>query len=581
MSKKFISRDALALLNLLNRISNLLRSWAPTIFLTLAAKHYLYAADLSPTCITYPVASNISALPLIQSKNGVLYTEIGMYTSTDADNLEHFCYVTPDNLQSPVLRINPGDNLQIAFSNNLPNSNQTDMHVSNPFKVCGSAMMQADSTNLHYHGTDIKPVCHQDGAVYTLINHGALFLYNIKFPQNHFPGIYPYHAHVHGTAEKAVLGGASGAVIVEGIENYQPAVVDLPEKIFIVRDQLVVSNISDAITPAKDVSINYIPVLYPDYIPAVFPIKPREKQFWRVLNAAADTILNIQMQYDAITQPLEVVSIDSVPFENQKTKKLYNIQLGPMARAEFIITGPSSEVKDARFVTLNVDTGPDGDNDPFRPLLQLVADPDAPSGNRMPKASSQFIKNLNTASSLLAAKANAARDLYFSQDLADPNDPTSDEQYFITVQGQTPKLFETNDPAAIVTVQGSVEDWVIENRAAEAHVFHIHQLHFVPLEENGAALAPERKILMDTIVIPAYLGTGAYPRVKLRMDFRSPNIVGDFVYHCHILEHEDEGMMAKITVLAAPAQNRATSARGSLPLLPFVIAGAWLLGSGL
>jgi FtsP/CotA-like multicopper oxidase with cupredoxin domain len=41
----------------------------------------------------------------------------------------------------------------------------------------------------------------------------------------------------------------------------------------------------------------------------------------------------------------------------------------------------------------------------------------------------------------------------------------------------------------------------------------------------------------------------AYPSVRLRMDFRDPNIVGTFVYHCHVLEHEDGGMMGKITVV--------------------------------
>ena len=51
--------------------------------------------------------------------------------------------------------------------------------------------------------------------------------------------------------------------------------------------------------------------------------------------------------------------------------------------------------------------------------------------------------------------------------------------------------------------------------------------------------------LQDTIQIPNWAGTGPYPSVTLRMDFRDPNIAGTFVYHCHILDHEDGGMMAE------------------------------------
>ena len=54
--------------------------------------------------------------------------------------------------------------------------------------------------------------------------------------------------------------------------------------------------------------------------------------------------------------------------------------------------------------------------------------------------------------------------------------------------------------------------------------------------------------LRDTIDVPYWSGDGPYHSVKLRMDFRDPNIAGSFVYHCHILDHEDGGMMATIVV---------------------------------
>src|SRR6185312_11885720 len=99
--------------------------------------------------------------------------------------------------------------------------------------------------------------------------------------------------------------------------------------------------------------------------------------------------------------------------------------------------------------------------------------------------------------------------------------------------------------------QGTTEDWTIENRSAENHEFHIHQIHFLLIGRNGKKVSREEKQMLDTVDIPYWSGTGPYPSVTVRMDFRGPD-VGDFVYHCHILGHEDNGMMAIIRVLPHP-----------------------------
>jgi len=82
--------------------------------------------------------------------------------------------------------------------------------------------------------------------------------------------------------------------------------------------------------------------------------------------------------------------------------------------------------------------------------------------------------------------------------------------------------------------------------AGEVHTFHIHQIHFLFLEVNGRKLpSPEWR---DTVILPAWDGAGPYPTVKLRLDFRDPSIAGVFPFHCHILDHEDAGMMATVQV---------------------------------
>lgn len=140
------------------------------------------------------------------------------------------------------------------------------------------------------------------------------------------------------------------------------------------------------------------------------------------------------------------------------------------------------------------------------------------------------------------------RRLYFSEKLENPADPNSATAFFVTVDGQTPQAFDPNsDVANIVAKQGDVEDWIIENRSNELHAFHIHQVHFMLLEYLGRPV--NEPFLRDTVNVPFFNGRSLqYPTVKIRMDFRDPNAVGTFPYHCHLLEHEDGGMMGLIRV---------------------------------
>ena len=211
---------------------------------------------------------------------------------------------------------------------------------------------------------------------------------------------------------------------------------------------------------------------------------------------------------------------------------------------EFIVNTPSKSVKQATLLTLNVDTGPFGDNDPQRPIdtLKWV------DGGRHPTLTVPAVSAVPPRmrfDRLAEARPIRQRKLYFSEVLSDPTDPNSPTNFYITVDGATPTLFDPDNPPAIVTTQGSVEDRIIENRALENHEFHIHQIHFLVLERDGKPVDGEFR---DMINIPYWTGSGPYPSVRLRMDFRGP-VVGDFVFHCHILGHEDNGMMSIIRVL--------------------------------
>jgi FtsP/CotA-like multicopper oxidase with cupredoxin domain len=511
-------------------------------------------------CPRFPAGSSITAPPDLFSEGGVLRVNFTYETSVDQFGNTLFCFMTERGAESPTLHVHPGDRMLIKLTNNVPAPASSSamaampgMSISaRPGGTCGAATMTASSVNIHYHGTNTPPTCHQDEVIHTTVNSGETFQYDVQFPADEPPGLYWYHPHIHGISEAAVLGGASGALIVEGIQNVNPELSGLPQQVLIIRDNLVPGNPTPGGSiPSWDVSVNYVPIPSPAFTPAVIQMKPSEVQFWRVLNAAADTILDLQLLYDGTPQPLEVVALDGVPTGSQdgtargKGFAENHILLAPAARAEFIVRGPSASVQNATLTTLNIDTGPDGDNDPTRPLATIQVSDTAPEPPLSIPYASELPRRQRFAE-LDRERPTAKRKLYFSEVLSDPTDPNSPTNFFITVDGRTPTLFSPDNPPAIVTTQGAVEDWTIENRALENHEFHIHQIHFLVVEQNGVPVNNGQ--FLDTIQVPYWSGSGPYPSVKVRMDFRGP-VTGDFVYHCHILGHEDAGMMAIIRVL--------------------------------
>jgi FtsP/CotA-like multicopper oxidase with cupredoxin domain len=572
-------------------------------------------APVANACQRFAPGSVVQEPPALFSQNGVLNVSFSYQTTTDPFGRQLYCFMTPSGLENPTLYLNPGDTLNITVTNNTPPVVPTTTELYNP-PNCGdttalllnpatSALntMTGGSMNIHYHGTNTSPQCGADNVVRTLINPGSTFSYSVQFPANEPPGLYWYHPHVHGLAEASVQGGASGGIVIEGIQNVQPATAGLRQRILIIRDQQTKQGLTEGAggdangIPNLDVTVNNITTNattnaagVTTYTPAVIQMAAGDQEFWRVSNSGSDTILDLQVLFDGLPQTILIVGIDGVPVNSQDGAQpgqlipATQFLLPPASRVEFLVNAPPSTVHLAQLITQNILTGPLGDDDPTRPLITMqavsaaVANAALPADGMVP-ASTGVDTTKQLFGGIMSVTPALTRTVYFAED-------QDGSAFFINASGcvtaagaqcatqvtngvpiDTP--FDANNPPSIITTQGSVEKWIIQNRAQENHEFHQHQIHFMVLEQdnfeaNGSVQAPAIDgQFLDMVQVPFCNGPPPannsnfppacvnaqgnpvipYPQVQALLDFRGMDI-GDFVFHCHILGHEDLGMMA-------------------------------------
>jgi FtsP/CotA-like multicopper oxidase with cupredoxin domain len=485
----------------------------------------------------------------LYSQNGTLTLNLTLKSEIGDTGFTHYCYVYMNNgtpMEAPTLRLNPGDRLVMNFTNNITAVGRAPKSRHAPMKPmemgdahaamtqsdpCMGGMVTDSSTNIHWHGMNIPPVCHQDEVVNTVIpNNGVPFQYSFQVPANDPPGLYWYHPHAHGFSAPQVYGGAAGALIIEGSN---PLTDGLPERILTIRRNV------DAVTDDNgQFTLNFQIVNSPSQPLPIINMQAGQKEFWRVLNASTNGFLALQLIQSG-PEPLQVIAEDGVPLSSPVTMTTINVP--PAGRVEFIVPALAANVP-AVFTTQGFNTGSIGDEMPAAKLANVVVSAQL-TGARVPQQAPK-LHQAQRFSGLASVKPNTTRSLYFSETNVGTNGPG---QFFLTVDGQIPRLFDPRNPPAITTHVGQVEDWTIANRTAEAHAFHIHQIHFLVTAINGQPV--QNPTPVDTVTVPAWTGTGPYPNVTARMDFRDSNIAGKFVYHCHILDHEDGGMMATINVL--------------------------------
>lgn len=422
---------------------------------------------------------------------------------------------------APTVRVSPGDTIVMDVANELAGPTKT------------------GDLNLHFHGLTVSPNPPADDVITTLALPGGTLHYVVPIPKTQEPGLYWYHPHVFPVTDFQVgEAGMSGAIVVEGLQQHLPRLAKMTERVMIVRDiGLGDSDLRPralphllgkaACGPDPGLTLTLNGVAHP-----TIEIAPGEKQFFRLVNATAHK--NLRLAVDG--GMLQVVAIDGFALDTYPgtapTKTVADLVVPPAARAEFVVTGPSGG--GAKFRTLCYDSGPTGDPDP-RDVLAALRPPakgartaavrgslDLGTGEPLPQ----------TAYSRPLPPPVLSRQVVLNED---------DKRMYING-----KSFKPKDAPMFVAHVGTIEKWEIVNVTGEVHDFHIHQIHFAVKAIDGVKLA--HPYWADSVVVP-HEKHGVPGTLTLLMDFRDPIIRGTFMFHCHILDHEDAGMMAKIQVI--------------------------------
>lgn len=429
----------------------------------------------------------------------------------------------------PVIRVSPGSDINVHYVNALPNPSD---------ETCALGPC-SNLSNLHFHGLHVSPEHPQDDVLTMMSLPGDTLNYRVVVPFDSPPGLYWYHTHPHGESARQDLDGMSGAIVVDGIDRYYPELRQMRERLLVLRDsdiehvdaarrKQILQQVEVPSTPcgtSADQTPERVFSVNAQIRPQI-PIHPGEHQFWRIVNTSPDRYADLQLG----GEQLEIVALDGMPLSyhnrNRGTRKVDHVLIAPAGRVEAILSGRPVGSR-TTLSTRCVDTGPDGDANPAMVIADVVSTgrPE-PLIHRVPSTrGSAMYKEVSAQALAEIAKKEPDFTVVFTEDK---------NGFYINEK----KFAMDADPMLRVRV-GSLQHWRVINKTQELHPFHIHQVHFLAYAENGTRLdSPE---WLDTVNVPYADGT-----VDLIMDFTDPVIRGMSVFHCHLLNHEDKGMMAKI-----------------------------------
>jgi FtsP/CotA-like multicopper oxidase with cupredoxin domain len=423
--------------------------------------------------------------PSLSSHAGVLpVTLTAQRSSIRIGGHQAVAEVYDGSYAAPTLRVRPGDVIRLRLVNELD-----------------------QPTNLHTHGLHVSPAGNSDNVFFTVAP-GQSQEFEFRIPANHPSGLFWYHPHIHGFSNEQVRNGMSGALIVEGLLDSFPALHGIKERVLLLKD-IQLDNGKVASRGIGDHTIRTVNGL----VNPILELHPGETELWRIGNVGANLYYRLRLDGHRLYQ---------VARDGNRLARVVpadEILVPPGGRIEVLVQPHRRGTYALR--TLAMNTGPSGNQYPGAELATMLVKGEALTPRTLP----DVLLPVDD----LRGKVTGARTIVLSE-----GEVSGKDVFYVNGKPFDPNRVDTR------VRLGAVEAWTIKNESDELHDFHIHQGGFQLVEVNGVPQPLDG--YYDTVNVPMR------GEIKIIIPFTDSTDVGKFVYHCHLLSHEDKGMMATIEV---------------------------------
>jgi len=406
-----------------------------------------------------------------------------------------------------------------------------------------------NDTNLHVHGLHVSPKPPQDDVLLT-VEPGCNYQVDVRIPPDHLPGTAWYHPHQHGSTALQLASGMAGAIILEGDVDRVPEIAAAAEKVFVFQQisfDAQTGTSEDFKKLDKNWNANKVTTVNGQVKPQI-TLRRGEVQRWRFVNGGYFEVLPLRLTAespaaagDDLQRDLHVLAIDGITLARRRPVK--RLDLAPGNRGDVLV---KLDRPGRYYLYKSESMRQRGVLEESQVLAQIdVVDeakemqlPDALPGARIPP--------------LDQAVARKRAPLFFSVRF---DDRLKRPRFIINGRDFDPKRVDQTCKL------GTTDEWTVYNCTDQDHPFHIHVNPFQITEYTDAGgnvvrLAdPQDRPWHDTFLIPkgrkAKDGHGKDIVIPghFKMLTRYDDFDGSFVLHCHVLTHEDQGMMQLVDIV--------------------------------
>ncbi len=443
------------------------------------------------------------------SVDGVLETTVRVRRSRPLIGTKRVQAFTYDDVYpGPTLDVRPGDRLRLLLVND------TD-----------------EVTNIHTHGLHVSPRSPGDN-VLLAIDPRQRYQYEYDIPADHPAGTLWYHAHYHPLTDEQVFGGLFGALIIRGALDELPGVAGVRERMLIL-SQIEVEN--GAIVDGAKSSLSKQATLVNGQYQPVLQIAPGEIQRWRIVNASS---VFYRLRVDR--HLFHTIAVDGNPLSATQTDEV--LEIPPGGRIDALVQGGPAGSYSLRSLSwtgfgLYYTTA-------MTPLPQAIVRVE--SRGTPPSPPGELPTTLLPFKDLRGVPVDRTRQFQISE--LEPRGTGQLTKFSYYVNGR--QFRHGENPVGATMLLGSTEEWEFVNTTYEPHPLHVHVNPFQVVAVNGQPVSEPH--YRDTAQLP--------PFGSLTIRHQFLDFTGMFVWHCHILFHEDNGMMQLVQVVATPAEVAAADA---------------------